>query len=145
MYSPGIYFSREPKIRFNKVFQGCVQKYKVIANVWPRIPVPNEERQLEHGSRTKHSWVTCTSERSPGDKRIKSAEWLAQCVCHFLALFFFWTLGQTFWRRWHARLKNSDISLTVYLDITTIRDRDYHVKQSTVLVYVIMNINTWCM
>ena len=30
------------------------------------IPVPNDERQQEHGSRVKHSQVTCTSERRSG-------------------------------------------------------------------------------
>ena len=44
---------------------GCVQLCKMIANVLPWIPVPNDGRQSEQGSRAKHSgwggvgWCVC--------------------------------------------------------------------------------------
>ena len=46
--------------------RGCVQLINVNANVLPWIPVHNDERQQEQGSKAKHSRVTCTSQRSPG-------------------------------------------------------------------------------
>ena len=52
---------------------GCIQKCKVIANVWLWIPVPSDKRQQEQGSRAKHLLVTCTSERSQGKLKVCAA------------------------------------------------------------------------
>ena len=57
-------FSWDYSITFSQT-QGCVQKCKATVNCLPRIPVPNDERQQEQGSR-----VNFTSERSP-DKEIR--------------------------------------------------------------------------
>ena len=50
------------------VYQGCIHKCKVIANVLSWISVTTDERQQEqvHVSRAKRSRVTFTSDRSPG-------------------------------------------------------------------------------
>ena len=43
------------KSSFLPLSMGCVQLCKMIANVLPWIPVPNDGRQSEQGSRAKHS------------------------------------------------------------------------------------------
>ena len=61
----------------------------MIANVLPRIHLPNDERQQEQGSRVKHSRVSCTSERNPGSD-FKSM--VRNLAIHWMFVFLFGSL-----------------------------------------------------
>ena len=78
--------------------QGCIQKCKVIANIFSWIPVPNNGHQQEQGSREKHWKQPRFTIDSMTDNKNNNGLWDCFIPLHYRAVLGFWLQEQ--YSRW---------------------------------------------